>query len=247
MRKILFIVEGEKGEPQLYKAIQNIFLKLDINKFEYISYNTNIYHLYEEIKNDGDLDMLELVKEKAKRDNIEVYNKLKNETFTEIFLIFDLEPHDPNFSFVKIEEMVELFHDETEMGKLYINYPMFESIKHFFKLPDENYNTYTFLKKDLHNNGYKKYIDKISKIDLTKLNYEKLRIIINQTLEKYEYVTGKNITKSKEEYNKNFSQKELLKIQKSMLEEDALLVINTFCLWPIEYFNEKVFRKIVRI
>ena len=40
----------------------------------------------------------------------------------------------------KIKEMLELFDNETEKGKLYINYPMVESIRYFKKeLPDEDY------------------------------------------------------------------------------------------------------------
>jgi len=39
--------------------------------------------------------------------------------------------------------MLELFDDETSNGKLYINYPMIESIRYTKELPDRNYYQYT--------------------------------------------------------------------------------------------------------
>ena len=34
------------------------------------------------------------------------------------------------------------FDNETEHGKLYINYPMIESFKHFKKIPDKDFKKY---------------------------------------------------------------------------------------------------------
>lgn len=35
--------------------------------------------------------------------------------------------------------MLDFFSDETENGKLYINYPMIESLKYTKEIPDANY------------------------------------------------------------------------------------------------------------
>lgn len=35
--------------------------------------------------------------------------------------------------------MLDYFSDETENGKLYINYPMIESLKYTKEIPDANY------------------------------------------------------------------------------------------------------------
>lgn len=59
--------------------------------------------------------------------------------FTNIFLVFDYERHDPKFSEKKILNMQKKFSDTTDMGKLYINYPMIESYQHLKSLPDEGY------------------------------------------------------------------------------------------------------------
>lgn len=39
--------------------------------------------------------------------------------------------------------MLKMFDDETGNGKLYINYPMVESIRYTKELPDEEYRHYT--------------------------------------------------------------------------------------------------------
>ena len=51
----------------------------------------------------------------------------------------------------RLEDMLELFDDETSNGKLYINYPMIESIRYTKELPDENYYKYTVSCADCRN------------------------------------------------------------------------------------------------
>ena len=41
-----------------------------------------------------------------------------------------------------LSEMLEYFDDETGNGKLYVNYPMVESLKYTKELPDEHYAEY---------------------------------------------------------------------------------------------------------
>ncbi len=59
--------------------------------------------------------------------------------FTNIILVFDYERHDPAFSEEKILEMQHCFEDSTDMGKLYLNYPMIESYLHLKSMPDGEY------------------------------------------------------------------------------------------------------------
>lgn len=51
----------------------------------------------------------------------------------------DYERHDPNFTETKIMSMQQTFTDSTDMGMLYINYPMIESYQHMKNLPDSDY------------------------------------------------------------------------------------------------------------
>ena len=132
MDKILFICEGAKTEKKFCDLIiDKYFIKKNKNK-EYVAFGTNIYGLYDEMSKDSGLDIIELVKEKAKAKNdINSYNKLVSGGFSSVYLIFDFDYQAPQYDYYKINEMIKFFDNETESGKLYINYPMMESFKHF--------------------------------------------------------------------------------------------------------------------
>lgn len=72
---------------------------------------------------DESLDIIELIKEKAKLKNeLYTYNKLKTGGFLDVYLIFDFDFQAPQYSQEKVLKMVNFFNNETEQGKLYINY-----------------------------------------------------------------------------------------------------------------------------
>lgn len=67
---------------------------------------------------------------------------------SQIYLFFDYDRHnseDCRIPDEEIQKMLDFFDDETsDYGKLYISYPMVESIYYFkTELPDNNYYTYT--------------------------------------------------------------------------------------------------------
>ena len=72
---------------------------------------------------------------------------IRNSDISEIFLFFDYDFQNSQLSLEEInrrvEEMLALFDDETDNGKLYINYPMIESIRYTKELPDDAYVGYT--------------------------------------------------------------------------------------------------------
>ena len=59
---------------------------------------------------------------------------MRNSDISEIFLFFDYDFQNSQLSLDEInrrvEKMLTLFDDETDNGKLYINYPMIESIRY---------------------------------------------------------------------------------------------------------------------
>ena len=71
---------------------------------------------------------------------------------SEIYLFFDYDFHNRNLPLEEInkqvEEMLEIFNNETEFGRLYIDYPMVESIRYTKQLPDANYWTYTVTRSE---------------------------------------------------------------------------------------------------
>ena len=243
MDKILFICEGEKTEKKFCKFIIDKYFIQNHREKEYVAFKTNIYGLYDEMTKDDGLDIIEIIREKAKKQkDMYTYNLLSNGGFSEVYLIFDFEFQAPQYEYRKIKQMLNFFNNETEHGKLYINYPMIESYKHFKSIPDNNYNTYKVNKKDCLK--YKEYISNISIIPhFNDIDNNILKIIIKQNLEKYSLISN-TIINTYSLYKLNFSQKKLLEIQYNSLKKDNnFYVINTILFWGIDYFGERKFNE----
>ncbi len=138
---ILFIVEGRKREPLLLKAINSLFLK---NKDDVIvSFDNNIYELYRQM--DEDIDIVGIMKKKLIKEN-KLGKDFVVSDIAEKYLFFDYDFHNKNISLEEmnreLSEMLVFFNEETENGKLYINYPMVESIYYTKQLLDKDYYRY---------------------------------------------------------------------------------------------------------
>lgn len=139
-RKLL-IVEGKHEKDILFKLIFRVFPEIDISIEDILIYGTNIYMLYKDIIKEygdkwfeDDVDLPFIVGKKKGYSSTLGLNDFSN-----VYLIFDYERHDPNFCENKIKIMQDYFCDSTDMGKLYLNYPMLESYQHFSDFPDTNY------------------------------------------------------------------------------------------------------------
>jgi len=142
-RKSLFIVEGNHEKNELIRFLLLLFPEIDIRDEDIMVYGTNIYMLYEDIAKeygaDWDTQDVDLAYVVSRKKAYEV--PLRKDDFNNIVLIFDYERHDPNFAEDKISRIQSYFCDSTDVGKLYINYPMVESYRHFEKWPDEKFAT----------------------------------------------------------------------------------------------------------
>ena len=162
---ILFIVEGERLEPEVISRIGEVYgLRCDIT-----SVCTNIHILYQQLKKDdgysdviavlreilrsrlASLASLKTSKEQQRRIQRTQEDLAKLERpFASVYLVFDSELHHrSNESFAPLEviknnvaelkEMLEFFDNETEQGKLYVNYPMMESYRDCDDFFDDGY------------------------------------------------------------------------------------------------------------
>ena len=151
--KILLLVEGYRTEPNIMKA----YAKRLEEEFELnvVSFDTNIYVLYQNIKSLNEemgleststLDMLKSILRERERkfaDNnkIDELIKIKNDLeildqkYPYVYLLFDLEIQDNHYNNSDkksiLKEMLEYFNDETDNGLLLINYPMIESFRDY--------------------------------------------------------------------------------------------------------------------
>lgn len=162
---ILFIFEGKNDEPRLYKTLKEIF-HFELNEEGILHYYcSNIFSLYDTIKEygvfDGSVNLINVLKEEAAKHK-EVKSDLDRIKYSyevsEIFMFFDydIRKQDEKNKLTieqqnaKILELFNYFENESLDSerngiKLYINYPMIESYRFFKKeLPDEDLKNYTF-------------------------------------------------------------------------------------------------------
>ena len=148
-KKIAFVIEGNKTEPQIIYNIKEYFFNgLDVVPI-ILPNATNIYTLWEKIKEDDEeTDIIEIVKEEAlKQDQNQSmkkidrmnkidFRKMNRDEFSEVYLFFDYDGHNDNLPKDKnpndvLKSMLKTFDNETENGKMYISYPMVEAIKDY--------------------------------------------------------------------------------------------------------------------
>ena len=129
----LLIIEGESCEKAYFdKFIKTI--KADKNII-IIPFCNDIYELYKHIKELGETTTIDVILNYCNLDD-ETRKLLKNTKFVYTYLVFDLDIQDGKESdrqekLSQISKMLDLFNNETEYGKLFINYPMMESYRHF--------------------------------------------------------------------------------------------------------------------
>lgn len=144
---ILFVFEGDEREPRLYRTLERLYFP-KANDNIICSFGNNIYDLYNELQEyEGDGDIVSLMRERLADRGDSTLDGVRSSDISEIFLFFDYDFQNSQLALdeinSRVEEMLMLFDDETDNGKLYINYPMIESICYTKELPDEEYANYT--------------------------------------------------------------------------------------------------------
>lgn len=132
---IIFIYEGVKAEENLLNHLAALFFweKADISILNCPA-DGNIYMLWTRLKRDEfETNVIDVLREMstAARERLKGF---KASDFSEIYLFFDYDGHNNNIPKEYrnrdiLGEMLKTFDNETELGKLYISYPMIESMK----------------------------------------------------------------------------------------------------------------------
>ncbi len=128
MSNILFVFEGERTEQSIVDNLAKYFINESGNDFITCAYCAEIYQLYREIAQDEYLDTFALLKEK--KANKKILNFYERKDFAEIYMFFDYDGHSSMADDSKIKKLLHFFDEETDKGKLYLSYPMVESLKH---------------------------------------------------------------------------------------------------------------------
>ncbi len=227
---ILFVFEGAKKEGQVFNSFKSFFD--DSNRIIECAYCTTIYGLHKKIKEDEEVSLFGLLKENPNNKNLEKY---KAKQFAEIYLFFDYDGHTNISSDEKIIESIEYFNEETEFGKLYISYPMLESLKHYNNNEIEFKDLQVECKEDI---SYKKIVTKqCAKEYIDFNNYDKdiWNRLIKIHLMKMSYIVSENYSLP----SIKFTQSEIFKsqLEKYIKPESKVSVLSAFPIFLFDYID----------
>lgn len=265
---ILFIFEG-KDDKTYFESIKRLFFPEKSDTFV-CTYNSNIYSLYTKLKDHDALHgMLEVntvsvFKEILLEKGDETLKDIREDEVSEIYLFFDYDFQEKARTLEennkRLSELLEYFTDETASGKLYINYPMVESLRYTKELPDRNYWQYTVTRKECQEEGFKSLVHKFSfyganleyiiltiksaddeakkqeKTNIAKQNWQHL-IVMN--ISKSNYIcNAKNEIPSEADDQKEIFDNQLSKYVET--EGCEVAILNAFPIFLFEYFGRKV-------
>ncbi|MCL2362990.1 MAG: hypothetical protein FWC73_14410 [Defluviitaleaceae bacterium] len=237
--KILVLVEGARREKELLAHLLEIYGIP--GKFEIVSYCLSIYELYDLMFRDKNPDEINLLMHLRSREANPIKKLIFNENYAEILLIFDFDPHYRKYSDKAIREMVNYFTESTDMGKLYINYPMIEAFYHMRSIPDTEYNTYVVPMSELHpKNLYKQRVNNENRNrDYSKfaIDRHECTVVIQQNIDKA-WILTRGIVESHIPEGSDILEAQL----KKLCCEDAIAVLCT-CAFYIYEYNPRLLEK----
>lgn len=265
---ILFVFEGRKSEPKLFEALKELFFPKRTEQF-ICTYNSNIYSLYSQLV---ELDVFEDENIESSGSTVSILNTIlqKNGDSTlagiiesdisEIFLFFDYDFHESRLSLEEnnqhLNEMLAYFNDETANGKLYINYPMIESIKYHKELPDAQFVDYTIARSDCkqfksiaHEFSFYKSLDYILLSYNSNESVEKRIARMNAAMKNWKHLIDMNVYKANficngvNSYPNIKTDIQQDKIYSNQLvkyantEQCSVAILNAFPLFIYDYFD----------
>lgn len=132
VKNILLIVEGVKREPQLMRQMFDAFGLSDHH--EIVPVGINVHDFLTKLEIDYGLDfdgvdLLDFLVDLAPAGCD--LSSLVETKFTDVLLVFDLDPQDDRHDFKRLKAMQDYYCDSTDMGQLYLSYPAVEAYRDF--------------------------------------------------------------------------------------------------------------------
>lgn len=245
---ILFVFEGGKAEPTVFDSIGKLFLTNE--ELRIVKCRHDLPTLYSNLKSNG-YDLLRSLPFEE-NDIVLPADKRLDTLFSQVYLFFDYDFQN-RMGTQKVndilDEMLDFFDDETGNGKLYINYPMIESLKYTKEMPDAAYWKYVATRDECAKHKFKGNAERFAYaqarafrfIDLEKTdgetvrnNWEDLKF---QNVCKANYlVTGCNTMPSEKSI---IDQKSIFEAQKEKYvnPNDMVSILNSFPIFLYEYLK----------
>lgn len=239
-QQILILVEGAKTDAALMRHLFSVY-QFDAD-YEIVSYCTNIYTLYHEMFEEtdpSDMDLLQILKS---RESDPTKQALFDVTYSDILLVFDLDPQDPDFTSEKIKRMTDYFVESSDMGKLYLNYPMVEAFYHMASIPGPNFDSYYSTLSELHAGAYKHRVNRENRNH----DYRKFAV----TKEECNSVITQNISKAWRLISSNASkdlpppQSDILSAQLGSIKTDKQVAVLSTCPFFIPEYNSGLIKDV---
>lgn len=269
-KSIAFIYEGVSAEDKLLANMQNVYLSefSDVYIFN-LPADGNIYMLWKKLVEDEfETNVIEVLKEMSTEAKARIEKMgLQASQFSEVYLFFDYDGHAAQFAEETIkqadelcknlgmkeiknkrdllERMLDVFDNETEQGKLYISYPMVESIKEI-SVQNMAYNRLYLMLDEIQDyksslstqSDYENYlsITKDMWIIACKASLRRASLIVRNT-EQCTY----------EQFIQKVTQLEIYHAEKQYYINNPsgyyLAILNSIPLFLLEYFDENLYEK----
>jgi len=235
-REILVLVEGQVTDVKLMERLLTAYGIYEEHQIVY--YGTDVYSLYDALfRNKEGLAVLDLPLHLRSRESDPDKKEILSKCFSRILLVFDLDPQSTHFLPERAKAMAEYFNDSTDVGLLYLNYPMIEAFFHIKSIPDPDYIEYTASLSELKRKK-ETYKDRVSKesciIDRRGVfqNRNTCNTIIRHNLEKAWQITGETPSVMLPMP----SQDRILQKQLETVYADAKVgILCTCCLYIVDY------------
>lgn len=244
-RNILVVTEGPDDGAVIRKILTGYRIFSEHNIYEY---KTNIYCFYDMLENEteGDWEQADIpLLLRAHEQSGEIKKRLSAK-FSDIILIFDFDPQHTTYSYEKIKRLYEFFGDSQEYGKLYLDYPMIESVGHFKVFPnDKSYQNRMVTREVLENHKYKAIVNQDSGRLRGLLDLSKPDIVSN--IIQSNLCQIKNILYGRFERVTTYGEyqglplEKVLKVQAEMYKKDHLFYVLCTCVLYIVDFDRKLF------
>lgn len=245
VKKVALIYEGIKTEENLFESIKRHFFagKAEI-MIVTLPADGNIYMLWSRLKaDDFETDLIRVLKE-MNRDISEKLKDIDANDFSEIYLFFDYDSQNDNIPKELrgrdvLKEMLKTFNNETELGKLYISYPMVESIKEI-SVCRQDYVTFYLPLSECGN--YKKIVGGKSDYgDYRKITKEMWYVACNASRKRASVIVSYKDQCDYNEFLNLATQENIYESQKNIFikENQMIGILNSVPLFLLEYYDEK--------
>lgn len=250
---IAFIVEGEQREPLVVdNLVSNFFKKPEQVKVITLPVGQNIYMLWQQLKEDDyNTDVIDLIRERVPIA-ASFLQGCSRQDFSEVYLFFDYDAHQQNISGQNdvitddvIMEMLKYFDNETELGKLYISYPMVEALRDFEVNTCEAASG-CFLSKNQFAD-YKNISTQHRKTDqMNHYHFEDWRNILFAYGMRVSCLFRRKHTLTFDEYRENVSPLTIFHQERALAQDDRTFVLSAFPEFLLDYYPKSFWKTMIK-